>query len=86
MDKEKFKVVKVVIKFVAAGLVELFTGAAISSVMNNVEGGKIPKIGAYAGGALVGLMVGDQVGDFLCNELDEFCEDIDELKSSIESE
>lgn len=86
MDKSKFKTVKIIIKFVAVGLVELFTGAVISSVMNDVEGGKLPRLGAYAGAALVGSMVGNQVGDFLCDELDEFCDDIDELKSAIESE
>lgn len=83
---EKLKIVKTVVKFVAAGLVELFTGAAVANLVDGVDGGKLPKIGAKVGGALVGLMVGDQVGDYLCDGIDSMLEDIDDLKNAIEEE
>lgn len=66
-------------------LVELFTEAVAANVMSHVEGGKMTKFGAKIGAGLVGLMIGDQVSDYVCDSLDEFMDGLEEVKESIES-
>ena len=85
-NKERLGKVKTVIRFVVGGLVEIFVGAVTNSVTSNIEGGKIAKLGAKAGGFLVGLMISDQVSDYICGEIDDTMEELDKLKEAIEEE
>lgn len=82
--KNSMGTVKSIVRFVVGGLVEVFVGAVTNSVVSRVDGSRIAKIGAKAGGFLVGLMVADQVGNYICDEIDETMEDLDELKEAIE--
>lgn len=66
-------------------LVELFTEAVATNVMSHVEGGKLTKFGAKIGAGLVGLMIGDQVTDYVCDSFDNFMDDLDEVKETIEN-
>lgn len=65
-------------------LVELFTHAVCTTVMQNVDGGKFAKFGARIGASLVGFMIGEQVTDCICDSTEEFLDTIDELKDTIE--
>ena len=67
-------IVKLAIGLGVGGLVELFTGAGINSVINNVEGGKWAKLGAKAGGYLVGAYVSDKVTGYICDTIDDSTE------------
>ena len=80
------KTIKTIVRFIVGGLVEVFVGAVTNSVVSRVEGSKVAKVGAKAGGFLTGLMVANKVGDYICNEIDETMEDLDELKEAIEEE
>ena len=82
----RMKTVKTVVRFIVGGLVEVFVGAVTNSVVSRVDGSKIAKVSAKAGGFLTGLMIANQVGDYVCNEIDETMEDLDELKEAIEEE
>lgn len=79
-------VAKSVIRFIVGGLVEIFVGAATNSVVSRVDGSKAAKIGAKAGGFLFGLMVSDQVSNYVCDVFDETMDSIDEVKDAIEEE
>lgn len=79
-------IAKSVIRFIVGGLVEIFVGAATNSVVSRVDGSKAAKIGAKAGGFLFGLMVSDQVSDYICDVFDETMDSIDEVKDVIEEE
>lgn len=83
---EKNTKLKIVVRYAVTALVELFTGAVIKSVSSNVEGNRLAKFGASAGGILVGLTVGDKVADYVCERIDEFSDDIREIKATIEAE
>ena len=79
-------VAKSVIRFIVGGLVEIFVGAATNSVVSRVDGSKAAKIGAKAGGFLFGLMISDQVSNYICDVFDETMDSIDEVKDAMEEE
>lgn len=82
--KEKFERFKPYIQVGITGLVEFFTNAITNAVISHVDGGKLAKWGAKAGGALVGLMIGGQVSDYICDGIDGFMDDLDEFKMAID--
>ena len=82
--REKFEGIKPYIKFGITGLVELFTQAVSKSVMNHVDGGKLANFGAKIGASLVGLVVGDQVSEYVCNGIMDFADDLEEIKEAID--
>lgn len=82
--KEKFESFKPYIKLGITGLVELFTQAVSKSVMSHVDGGKIANFGARIGAGLVGLMLGDQVSEYVCDEITGFAESLEEVKDAID--
>ncbi len=84
--ENRLKTIKGVIHFAVIGLVEMFIGAATRSVLSNVEGSKLSKLGAKAGGALAGMYLGEMVADHICESIDETLNDIEELKKQIEEE
>lgn len=87
MEKnERMGKVKTVIRFVVGGLVEIFIGAVTNSVVSHVEGTKIAKLGAKAGGFLVGMMISDQVSDYICANIDNTMSELETLKETIEEE
>lgn len=77
-------VTKKIVTFAVTGLVELFTGAVVNAVIKNVDGGRFARFGAKIGGALVGLVIGDRVSDYVCNAMDDISKTIDEIKDAIE--
>lgn len=79
-------IAKGVIRFVVGGLVEIFIGAATNSIVSRVDGSKAAKLGAKAGGFLVGLMIGDQVSEYVCDTFDEAMDTIDEFRQAIDEE
>ena len=79
-------ITKAVVRFIVGGLVEIFVGAATNSVVSRVDGSKAAKIGAKAGGFLVGLMVSDQVSGYICDQIDGAVAQIEEMKEAIEEE
>lgn len=82
--ESRFERFKPYINVGVTGLIELFTHAVYTTVMGNVEGSKLAKFGARIGVSLIGLMVGDQVTDYLCDSADEFMDSLDEAKEAIE--
>lgn len=82
--KAKFEKFKPYIQVGITALVEFFTGAVINTVVSHVDGGKIAKYGAKAGGALVGLKVGSDVTDYICDGIEGFLDDMDEFKEAID--
>lgn len=84
--ESKMKTIKSVIRFVVGGLVEVFIGAVTNSVVSRVDGSKAAKVGAKAGGFLVGLALADQVSNYICDEFDDTMNELDELKEAIEEE
>lgn len=82
--KKVISTVKTVIRFAVGGLVEIFVGAVTNNVVGGVRGTKIAKLGAKAGGFLVGMYIGEQVSDYICNSIDETVEEFDKLKDTIE--
>ena len=83
MNKETKDKVKTVVRFVVMGLVDLFASAAISNVVDRMDGPKIAKLGAKAGGALVGMAVSDKVADYVCDQFDEISDAVEEAKKSV---
>lgn len=84
--EERIKTVKTVIRFVVGGLVEIFVGAATNAITGRVNGSRPAKIGAKAGGFLVGVYLGDQVSNYICGEIDNTMKQLEELKQAIEEE
>lgn len=85
-EKKGLKIAKSVIRFVVGSLVDLFVGAATSMVVDHASGPKIAKVGAKAGGFLVGMMVGDRVSSYICDSIDETVGEIDKLREAIDEE
>lgn len=85
-NAKKEKLVKEIIKFAVGGLVELFVGALTNSVVGRVEGTKIAKLSAKAGGFLVGMYIGDQVSEYIIAEADGAFKQFQELKETIDKE
>lgn len=83
MNKEK---IKIIVHFVVAGLVDMFSAAVISSAVDHVDGSKIAKLGAKAGGILVGAVVADKVGDYVCDQIDEISEEFAKIKEAANEE
>lgn len=65
-------------------LIELFTEAVCTSVMSHVDGGKFAKFGARIGAGLVGLKVGSDVSDYVCDGLEALMSSVDGHKEAIE--
>lgn len=82
----RMKAVKTIIRFAVGGLVEIFVGAVTNNVVGGVEGSKIAKLGAKAGGFLVGMYIGDQVSEHICDQIDSAMDELDALKAKIEEE
>jgi hypothetical protein len=66
------------------GLIEIFTAAVGSCVVDHVDGGKFSKFGAKLGGALIGLMLGGKTADYICDEMEDFMDGLDEFKEAID--
>ena len=84
--EDNLNLAKKIVKLVSSGLVELFTGAFVADVLNNVSGNKVSKFGARIGGGLIGLAIGDKVGDYVCDCVDDMMEELEALKESIDME
>ena len=82
--KSPMKYVKTAIRFAVGGLVEIFVGAVTNNVVGGVEGSKLAKLGAKAGGFLVGMYIGDQVAEHICDGVDDIVNEFNELKASME--
>ena len=80
----KFKFIRLAISVAVTTLVEVFVGAATNGVMHNVDGGRLAKMSAKAGGFLVGMWLGGQVSDYVCDNIDNTLSDIDEIKEQLE--
>ena len=86
-NKDKtFKGIKMGIRLVTTTLVEIFMGALTNSVISDVRGGKMAKLGAKAGGFLVGMYLGDEVANYICDDFDEALSDLEEIEARTESE
>ena len=85
-EEKRTKIIKGVIRFTVVGLVEIFVGALTNSVVGRVDGSKIAKVGAKAGGFLVGMYIGDQVSNYICKGIDEATEKFENLKAAIDEE
>lgn len=82
--EQRVKTIKNIIRFAAVGLVETFIGAATNSVVSQVDGGRLAKFGAKAGGFLTGIYIGDKVADYICDGIDDTMSEIEALKRSME--
>ena len=82
----RMKAVKTIIRFAVGGLVEIFVGAVTNNVVGGVEGSKIAKLGAKAGGFLVGMYIGDQVSEHISDQIASAMDELDALKAKIEEE
>lgn len=90
-EEEKTKgkgrtVFKWILRFTVGILAEIFMGAVTNSVLANTEGNRVARIGAKAGGFLVGMAVSDHVSNFICDEVDEALEDLDDIKEAMDNE
>lgn len=84
--KKKIEEAKPYIQLVVTGLVELFTEAVCTNVMTHVSGNRFAKFGARLGAGAIGLMIGDQVTDYLCDSAGDFLDGLEEYKTAIENE
>jgi len=85
-EEKRMKVIKGIIKFAVGGLVEIFVGAVTNSVIGGVNGSRAAKLGAKAGGFLVGMYIGDQVSDYILKGVDYGMEQLEELKNAMDEE
>ena len=85
-ENSKMKTIKTVIRFAVVGLVEIFIGAATNSIVGRVDGSRTAKLGAKAGGFLVGMYIGDQVSNYICDEINNAMTQMEDLKEAIEEE
>lgn len=83
---DKMDKIKTVVRFAVGGLVELFIGAITQTVVDHVDGPKVAKIGAKAGGFLVGMMIGDHVSEYICDSIEDTMGELEELKEAIDKE
>ncbi|WP_458459273.1 hypothetical protein [Pseudobutyrivibrio sp.] len=83
---EKFSLFKTIVRYTVSGLVTLFTGAIANVVIGKAGGGKLSKAGAYIGCGMLGLMLGDQVGDYICGGIDAIHNNIEDIKAAIDEE
>ena len=86
MNTKAIDTTKNVVRFGVIGLVALFVGAMTNNVVGGVKGIKLAKMGAKAGGFLVGVYIGKQVCDFACETIDGAAQKLEELKEAIEEE
>lgn len=82
--KEKLNKYKPYIQLGITAFVELFTGAVSNSVLKNVEGGKVSRFGAWIGGGLIGLKIGDEVSEYVFNNIEHFIDNMEEIKETID--
>ena len=70
-------------KQVAGGVskfcVSAFFSAAAVAAIGKGSDHKIERFAAITGGGLIGLMIGDQVGDFMKRAIDDFAEEYDRI-------
>lgn len=86
MNDDKMKGLRTGIRIAVTALVEIFVGAATNSVLHEVQGGKIAKTCAKAGGFLVGMFVSDKVCDHICDSIDETMNSLKEIEGEVEEE
>lgn len=84
--KEKFQKARPYVQFGITIFIEAFTGAVSNAVLEHVEGNKLSRFGAWVGGGLVGLMVGDRVSEYVCDNVEQFIDNMEEIKQTIENE
>ena len=84
--EKKTRWIRLGIKLVIGTLVEIFTGAAVNSLLSGVKCGKIEKISAKAGGALTGLYISDKVSNYVCDTFDEAISDISNIDRADDEE
>lgn len=82
--KERFQKFRPYMQVGITAVIELFTGAVSNFVMNNVQGNKITKLGVKAGGGLVGLMVGDKATEYICDSIEGFIDNLEDIKEAID--
>ena len=82
--KAKFEKIRPYIQVGVTTFVELFTNAASTAIMSKTNANKFTKIGAKIGGDLVGLKIGADVSDYICDSIDEFLDNLDEFKEAID--
>lgn len=82
--KERFQKFKPYIQVGITAIVELFTGAVSNFVTENVHGNKVTKLGVKMGGGLVGLMVGDKATDYVCDSIEAFIDNLEDIKDAID--
>lgn len=83
---KKYKGLRLGIRIAVTTLVELFVSAATKGILHDVEGGKAAKLGAKAGGFLVGMYMSDMVSDHICDGIEQTISDITEIENSIEDD
>ena len=82
--KERFQRFKPYIQVGITAIVELFTGAVSNFVTENVQGNKVTKLGVKMGGGLVGLMVGDKATNYVCDSIEAFIDNLEDIKDAID--
>lgn len=85
-QKSGWKIFKKVMRFAVGALTGLFMGAVTDRIVSDVGGNKLSRAGAKAGGFLVGMMVSDQVGNYICDEVDEALDYLDQVKENMDEE
>ena len=87
MNKEKresrMKYIKLGVKIAVGTLVEIFFGAVTNSVLGEVKGGKLARFGAKTGGGILGAYAGIKIGEYICDEIDEFASDLEDIEESM---
>ena len=81
--ESRMKYVKLGVKIAVGTLVEIFFGAVTNSVLGEVKGGKLAKLGAKAGGGILGAYAGVKIGDYICDEIDELTDDLEDIEETM---
>lgn len=84
MKKERFEKAKPWIQVGITTIVEFFTSAVTNAVLDHTDGNKISRWGAKAGGAMVGLVIGDRVSEYVCDQVETFMDTLEEIKDTID--
>lgn len=82
--ESRFEKVRPVLQLGITSLIEFFVEGTCSSILSHVSANKFAKFGARIGAGLLGLLWGSQVTDFICDETDEFLNDLDDVKKAID--
>lgn len=78
MNKQTKAWIKMGLSLAISGLVGLFTGQIVDMVSASSNANKYVKMGAKAGGSLVGYYIGGQVTDCIINDVSNFVDLSDE--------